>query len=121
MKTKKIYSDNENETCYTLEVWTKRMLENTDIEKLVLYEMQPMKGSGMFYCTEFDSIGDSSEKTCGKECSLYEPRNGKSGYCKNSRRPYETADNENTITLINPNYVEPVSLEQYLLTNPEMV
>lgn len=99
----KLYSDNQTEMCYPLKVWRNRIAKR-NIQSITLTEMQVMKNSGFFWCKEFQSIGDVSEKSCGKMCELYRPRNGKNGRCKSSKSPYEPADNGNTVTLTNPNY-----------------
>jgi len=38
--------------------------------------------SNYFYCKAIDASVDKTFTSCGKQCSDYEPRNGKSGCCK---------------------------------------
>lgn len=88
--SKKLYFQNEedDEWAYSLQHHLDYMKEN-EIAEMEVFEAVIMRGSGFFYCHENNAVGDSSEKTCGKFCETYQPRNGKSGNCKNHGRVYE--------------------------------
>ncbi|MEL6673557.1 MAG: hypothetical protein AAFR61_15240 [Bacteroidota bacterium] len=38
-------------------------------------------GGPAFWCMQLESVIDRKEKTCGKHCASYQPRNGKCGIC----------------------------------------
>lgn len=61
-----------------------------------LYPAVKEKGTGDFYCNEFDFVGNSRMASadyhrCGRACDAYAPRNGKSGRCRHSKAVYDTA------------------------------
>jgi len=45
--------------------------------------------SGYYFCKHFDEVGEKGDGNCGKSCSAYAPRNGKSGACKSVGYTYE--------------------------------
>jgi len=50
------------------------------LTEIRLLEAVPEKVSGMFWCKAVDAVGEDGE--CGRQCQHYDPRNGKSGICK---------------------------------------
>jgi hypothetical protein len=76
---KRYFEDAHDEICFNLDYFTDGMKEG---ESKVVYECVPEKISGYAWCSHFGEVLDINEKTCGKSCKFYEPRNGKSGCCK---------------------------------------
>ncbi|HEX2868679.1 MAG TPA: hypothetical protein VHO03_16685 [Ignavibacteriales bacterium] len=94
------------EECYRLDM----LLEYHAKEGDTLIEMEQDKGSGFFFCTTFFDCYESGDG-CGKDCVGYNPRNGKSGYCKNARIPYRPTDRK---FLLKNGKLEPI---EKILTN----
>lgn len=82
----KYYFKNDNEMCYTLDYHLQYMAEN-DIKEMEVFEAEMDIKSGYFYCSELMEVGEVGEG-CGKECHLYNPRNGKNGRCRFSKNCY---------------------------------
>jgi hypothetical protein len=57
------------------------------LKEITLFTAIPQKVEGMIWCKAFGDIGEKGE--CGRQCDLYEPKNGKSGMCKNQGKFYE--------------------------------
>ena len=94
------FSDNDEENCFTLEVHKQQMKENEETERTV-FKAVKSDVKDWFYCK---AIGEVSVKApegepCGKECELYEPRNGKSGCCKSFATLYTSSDESKVIKL----------------------
>ena len=69
------YSD----LCYPLSVIKKDMKE-MGIEEIELTEAIPYKDPNYIWCGFNHEVGERGE--CGKFCSDYSPKNGKSGCCR---------------------------------------
>ena len=101
MKRQKYYFDateNEPEHCHTMK-WHENDMREQGISERVLIEAKPSFGTGYFYCTEYDDVGEVGQG-CGKECKAYKPRNGKNGRCRFSHHLYEQTDKRITIKAI---------------------
>ena len=86
---KKHYFENEDsEMAFTKEYFIGEMKEN-ELPEMKLMEAIPSKDKDYFYCYFAMEVAEKEEDTCGKWCDGYEPRNGKSGVCKNKRRTSE--------------------------------
>lgn len=84
MKPKYYFRETDSEMCYTLDYHIAEAKEYglTEIE---LYKAVPEKIPYFIWCNIY---GMSVMGGCGKECISYNPRNGKSGMCKNQGRFY---------------------------------
>ena len=80
---KKYFETPDSEFCHPKEV----LLANG---VTVAFEAKPVKGTGFFFCKEFQQVGEVG--SCGRECESYKPRNGKNGICKNYRGVYEKGE-----------------------------
>ena len=55
-----------------------------------LFEAVPVTNTDFFFCK---AVGEWGEKgNCGRDCSDYKPRNGKSGICRHYGRVYEPGE-----------------------------
>lgn len=70
--------------CFTKDYFLEKMKER-GLKELELTEAIIDIGGEFFFCKAIGEVGEKSEGGCGKECKLYEPRNGKSGICKEWR------------------------------------
>jgi hypothetical protein len=95
--SKLYFSELDDERCYTISAIKEQMAEN-GINELKVYEAKRVIGEDYFYCTEFQDIGEVGQD-CGRFCSKYSPRNGKSGRCKYSGHCYEATGNIRIIKL----------------------
>lgn len=92
---KKLYSSPITDGLYSLQYFV-GLLKSIDRQTpLELSEHIIERGTGYFYCSEYDEVGEVGN--CGKRCDEYEPRNGKSGICKHHRPVYD--DTGNTLTI----------------------
>ena len=82
MKEQYYFEYSDSEVCYQKSYFEDEMRDN-EITEMEVYEAHPDKTSGCFWCKVQHFCGDDSRDTCGKQCNEYEPRNGKSGCCKN--------------------------------------
>jgi hypothetical protein len=97
----KFYTSNYEDECYQKQHFIEYVKEN-NFSEIELTEERQIIGSGYFWCTEFDEIGEVGE-LCGKICKKYIPRNGKNGRCKFSNNVYESTDKK--IILKNKNFI----------------
>lgn len=84
MKKEKFYfSELEEENAYSIEYLLEEMKEQELTEIDVSLSVRDLK-SDYFYCKELNEVCDKPPdgEPCGKLCSDYLPRNGKSGCCK---------------------------------------
>lgn len=96
MKMGKLYfREGDDEVAYDLETHYDYM-RSEGIKELKVYRAKAEIGTGMFWCQEYQEIGDTKE-SCGKQCEAYKPRNGKSGICKHYGYPYEKTDEVKTL------------------------
>lgn len=72
------------EMCFTIDYFLDEMKED-NIKQLEICEAVRDIGGEFFYCKAIGEVGEKSEGGCGKQCDLYEPRNGKNGLCKEWR------------------------------------
>lgn len=77
------------------------MMKWDEVETKEVFEAVRETGTDYFYCKEHGEVGDISEGDCGRSCSDYAPRNGKSGCCKHRGYCY-TPGNKVTFTISNP-------------------
>lgn len=89
------HSDGEDLLCRPLSFHLEVLLEDV-LTHVRLYPAVMEKGTGDFYCDEFDFVGNSRMASadyhqCGRACDAYAPRNGKSGRCRYSKPVYDTA------------------------------
>ena len=88
---KKLYFENEDaENCY-YEAYFQQKMKEEGLEELTVLEANKSKEKEYFYCKAVGEVGARPPQgdPCGKECELYEPRNGKSGCCKSYGGIYE--------------------------------
>jgi len=95
--SKYYFSDNDEETCYTIAGHKQQMIDNNEVERIV-FEAKISDEKGFFYCKVMGEIGEV-DGTCGKDCIMYIPRNGKSGICTSYRKLYAQTDKSRTIKL----------------------
>ena len=74
----------DDELCHPKEYYEDAMREHGWTEIKVM-EAVSVRNTGFFWCREFGDIFECG--TCGKDCKSYDPRNGKSGACKDFRLP----------------------------------
>ena len=84
--TSKYFLTPDASFCYDKKYFQDQMKEQGWNELKVIEAIQE-KRTGFFYCKYFGEIGEVGEG-CGKICTAYNPRNGKSGRCKHSSIPY---------------------------------
>jgi len=78
-------------------------MKDNNLSELVVFEAKNIKVDQYFYCKLY-GMAERDNMTCGvKWCNKYEPRNGKSGCCKQIGFLFETGKE---ITIINKNHVE---------------
>lgn len=91
--TKYYFDSEEGEFCHSKKYWESQLEEG---EEKVLIEAEIEYGTEYFYCIEFMEVGIKSE-SCGKQCEMYSPRNGKNGRCKFSAHCYTPTSKTITI------------------------
>lgn len=94
MSQKLYFNSHDEEIARTIEGNRMYMREN-DLLEMDIYEARVQKVDGNFWCKEYESIGEAGE--CGKQCSAYKPRNGKSGRCVYHGQFYEPTDKKTTL------------------------
>jgi hypothetical protein len=72
------------EFSFTIDYFLEEM-KDRELKELEITEAVRELKSDYFYCKGFGELGEKSEGGCGKDCDLYEPRNGKNGICKEWR------------------------------------
>lgn len=97
MKRPKLYFKDDAENCYTIKQHIEQMKSLGEEEREV-FRAKAERGSGCFYCLKFSEFGEVKE-SCGKQCYMYKPRNGKSGICKHHGFVYEQTDESKIIKL----------------------
>jgi len=50
------------------------------LKTIELYQAEPYEMKGMFWCKAMDTMGEQGE--CSRACTSYNPKNGKSGMCR---------------------------------------
>lgn len=76
------FKDESSEMCYDLE-GIKDIIASEGLKEMEVFEAVRSVGEGLFWCKVHCFAAEKSEAECGKSCKEYEPRNGKSGICKN--------------------------------------
>lgn len=75
----KLYFNKNHENCYPIQYHLDFMRES-GIEEMEIFEAEVERNTDHFYCgVYFDIL--SFDKSCGKQCEFYNPRNGKNGKC----------------------------------------
>jgi hypothetical protein len=86
------FSNKDSEVCYTRRKFDFYM-EERGLSEIEVYKAEKYKSTDVFWCQVECFCGDDSQDTCGKQCSSYEPRNGKSGCCRHySKYLYEKGE-----------------------------
>lgn len=86
---KVFFSDSHEESCFTLNYYIELIQEGM-YEEIILDGAQIVKGEDEpFWCNEVHEPAESTIGCCGNICEWYDPRNGKSGRCKQHRNCYE--------------------------------
>ena len=76
------FHTDEPETAYPLAHFNETLQRPFELAEAV-----PLQNTDFFFCK---SVSEAGEKgNCGKFCSDYEPRNGKSGICRHYGKVYE--------------------------------
>lgn len=81
------FETKDSEMCYSKEYF-QNLMEERELTEITVFGAKIETGSGFFFCKEFYAVGEVNG-TCGKFCSKYNPRNGKSGRCKHSGYFYD--------------------------------
>lgn len=88
MKKYKFYFEvGDWEQCLPLDYFEERLKESDAKELHIVGAVIDYGGDGM-YCSESGETMYKGEGECGLSCSLYKPRNGKSGRCCYSKNCY---------------------------------
>lgn len=62
-------------------------MKEDGVSEMKIQETRLSYGSHFHYCKKDHEIIETGlDEMCGKECPNYDPRNGKSGYCRYARR-----------------------------------
>jgi hypothetical protein len=85
-RTKYYFRKEDSERCYTIDKHMDDAREE-GLTEITLFEAKRQKLHDFIYCHAVDECGEKGE--CGKCCGDYQPRNGKSGMCKNQGLLYE--------------------------------
>ncbi len=93
----KLYFRENSDLCTSIEGHLSYMKEN-DIKEMQVFEAKVEHGTGFFFCHFFGEVGEVNG-TCGKMCKAYQPRNGKSGCCKNYGFVYEQTEKSKILKL----------------------
>ena len=80
-------------------------MKESELTEIEIFPAKIVIGESYAYCSEWGEIIDTEDKSCGKQCSEYSPRNGKSGRCRHSKNCYEPSDEP--IILRQPKPTEP--------------
>jgi hypothetical protein len=80
----------ESEHCYQLE---KHLADAADegLEEVQLHEAVPEKVAGMFYCRALEECTENNGY-CGRQCTDYTPKNGKTGMCIHKQNHFYIPD-----------------------------
>lgn len=87
----------DSEACFDISYF-REMLEENQLSEMTLHVAKIVKSDGYFFCDEYKEVGETGE-SCGKQCELYSPRNGKNGRCRHHKNCYEPSDETITIKL----------------------
>lgn len=102
MRKEKLYFSNEidEEMAYTKSFLIEEMKER-GLSEINISEAIRELGTDYFFCKAVGEVGMRGEayEPCGKECKLYEPRNGKSGCCKHRGFCYVPSEEELTLKI----------------------
>lgn len=94
----KYYFESEDaEMCYS-ESYFQELIKERELTEIEVFKAERITNSGFFFCRKFMEV-DEVNGTCGKHCSKYIPRNGKSGRCKYSGYVYENIGEKVTLKL----------------------
>ena len=98
-KTKLYFMGDDDEYCHPIS-WIKNECEG--VTSIEVYEAVPIKVDNIFFCKFYKTLGEKGDDfdKCGKECSAYSPRNGKSGCCKYYSNRFYEYGNKITLELI---------------------
>jgi len=96
MTPKYYFNEFDDERCYLLRHHLKYMVEN-NLKQMTIFEAERETEVDYFHCKKFGEIGEKG--MCGKDCSEYRPRNGKSGICNHTGYCYEMTNRSKLITI----------------------
>ena len=86
----------EEEGCREIKSWPKEYpihLEDGEAPDITFVEAKIEYGTEYFWCSHWGASYLKEDRfTCGKICSEYAPRNGKSGRCRHNKNCYEITD-----------------------------
>lgn len=96
-KPKLYFQTKESEYCQSLESFKNEMKIN-DVKEMTVYEAVKDDSKDYFFC---QAVGEVTENNgiCGRDCTDYEPRNGKSGICNHKSCCYFPTNKTLTIKL----------------------
>jgi hypothetical protein len=83
----KYYFRTEDSEMYYMLDYHLEQAKEEGLTEIELFTAIPQKVEGIIWCKAADDFGEKGE--CGKICYFYNPRNGKSGMCKEQGRFYE--------------------------------
>ena len=79
----------DDEMCYKIDVHLKYMVEH-DMQKMDVFKAVRVRSKDWIFCKEYGTISERGE--CGRVCSGYAPKNGRSGACKHLGGLYEPGE-----------------------------
>jgi hypothetical protein len=79
MKNKLYFLTKDTEYCQNIESIFDEMIAQ-GLTEMEVYEAEKTKDNNYFFCNEFGEVAEKG--MCGKGCTSYNPRNGKSGACR---------------------------------------
>ena len=92
----------DDEICYNEEYW-QQFMKAEELTEIEVFEAVPEKFYDQFWCKQYATVGQKDNKTCGKVCKKYAPRNGKNGCCKHYSTKVFGHGKKVTLNLINNN------------------
>jgi hypothetical protein len=78
---KMYFANKDSEICHE-ESYFRGIMKLNNLSAAIVYKAVKERIIGAFWCKEFEKWGENDGMTCGKICSKYSPRNGKSGICR---------------------------------------
>ena len=84
------------ENCFDLDYYKDRIIDGEKSIDLVGAVID--YGGDSLWCVTQGEMIERGDNDCGKMCSFYQPRNGKSGMCKEARNGYTYNGESFTLT-----------------------
>ena len=72
----------------------RKAMKDEEVDKIEVERARPSFRDECFYCSIdgecYTNLDDYGNRNCGKSCSKYNPKNGKSGCCKHKKPCYSS-------------------------------